>query len=468
MMKMKMKNKKKKKRSEIFRKGTNSSPLDTVPADLARVVVNMQQYYASGVGELADKLGNVEEELRRAKEENAMMKKRLDMHFGMLGQTAEFMQRISEGFAGESVRSIDVDGDGDGDGDLDMEVPPTPVDDRLPIMSTGRMASRKSPVRRSTAARVLPIRDKMAVSQDDGDAVEKGREEQRHDRGEEDARVLEGAPRLQEAIRQDIMQRAISRQLRFTPMNLVPSRQSTPSSGDDNSDSDEYHPPSLSSETSCSSSGSPPSLDEEGMALVTKPISPPKPRLPKRRLPAVASSSMGPSLSTTLVTRPPNPQLPTPPLTAASSTSTSTSTSSSSSTSSPRPKRYSTPRRTTQARYASGPPDKPFRFHRMGRSVLDVWTEYKIGYKGNPAIEALEEEYGTNWRTGETRDVKYASNYVSVRQKVVKHVEEMSEREGISKKEAIGRLDKRVDGRMHMLISAVRKGQDPFVVIPER
>lgn len=84
------------------------------------------------------------------------------------------------------------------------------------------------------------------------------------------------------------------------------------------------------------------------------------------------------------------------------------------------------------------------------------------------AIEALERQYGTEWRTGEIRDLKYASNYVSVRQKVVKCVEEMCEREGIGEREAMRRLDERVDGRMQMLISAVRKGQDPFVVIPKR
>lgn len=105
----------------------------------------------------------------------------------------------------------------------------------------------------------------------------------------------------------------------------------------------------------------------------------------------------------------------------------------------------------------------------MGRTVLDVWTEYKRGSKGNPAIEALERQYGTDWRTGEdTRELKYASNYVSVRQKVVSQVEEMCEREGISAMEACRRLDERVDGRMQLLISAVRKGQDPFVVIPKR
>jgi hypothetical protein len=452
-MKKMMKRRKEEKKRESLSKGIKNLTLaDRVPADLARVVVNMQQYYASGVGELAEKLGSVEEELRRAREENVMMKKRLDMHFGMLGQTAEFMQRISEGLVGGREEELDqgVDEDDLAMDGVDMEVPPTPVGDRLPMRSTGRMASsrrivRESPLQRKEkeakrTAAVLPIREKMMCRDDGADEVDanleqscNGREDNDND-GEEDARVLEGAPRLQEAIRQDALQRAMSRDIirrsRFTPINRMPSRQSTPSSGED-SDSDEYCPPSSPSAASCfssfSSSESPPSLDEEEIT------------------PHSATAVTKPS--------PANPQLATPPPTASSSSP---------------PKRYSSPRRTTQARYASGPAGKPFKFHRMGRTVLDVWTEYKVGSKGNPAIEALERQYGTEWRTGKIRDLKYASNYVSVRQKVVNHVEEMCERQGISEREAIRRLDGRVDGRMQMLISAVRKGQDPFVVIPKR
>ncbi|KAL5086507.1 hypothetical protein Trisim1_009073 [Trichoderma cf. simile WF8] len=104
----------------------------------------------------------------------------------------------------------------------------------------------------------------------------------------------------------------------------------------------------------------------------------------------------------------------------------------------------------------------------MGRTVLDVWTEYKHGKKGNLAIESLERQYATGWRTGTLREIKYASNYVGVRQKVVSKVEEICAREGIEPEEACRRLDERVDGRMQMLITAVRKGEDPFEVIPKR
>lgn len=489
--------KKKKTKREILQKGANSSPksvdlLDGVPIELARAVVNMQQYYASGVDELADKLGSVEEELRRAKEENVRMKERLDMHFGMLGQAAEFMHKVSEALGmampvdEEMVARIEG-GEGLGrgfadDGDLamtgvDMEVPPVPVDDGLPMRSTGRMAScrrrmvqEKSPARRRKGkekrrmvARVLPIREKVKNLQDDGGEgeedegddvghMEKSRpetlleEENRQrfegnaDDGDDDARILQGAPRLQDVIRQDAMRRNAARQeiihqSRFTPINPIPSRQSTPSV-DDNSDSDEYRP---SSPSAASSSESPtPSLYEE-------------------------EEEITPS-STITVAKPSPPQnthLQTPPPAPAAAAS-------SSSASPPSKPRYSVKRCTTIARYASGPPGKPFRFHRMGRTVLDVWIEYKCGSNGNPAIEALERQYGTEWRTGNTRELKYASNWISVRQKVVSQVEEMCEREGIGAMEACGRLDERVDGRMQLLISAVRKGQDPFVVIPKR
>ncbi|UKZ67042.1 uncharacterized protein TrAtP1_008205 [Trichoderma atroviride] len=252
--------------------------------------------------------------------------------------------------------------------EVDMEVPPALVDNgRVPMRSTGRMASgrrvrEKSPVqnkgkeaKRTMAGRSLPIRERMASPQDndddeDGADLENLREEQSRmddntDAGEDDARILEGAPRLQEAIRQDALQRAISRDIvrrsRFTPINRVPSRQSTPSS-DEDSDSDEYRPPSSPSAASCCSSFSslePSPLDEEDVAppltTVTRPASSPNPQLPTP--PPTASSSSPPA-------SPSNPQPPTP-----------QSTASSSSSSAPRP-RYDKSRHTTEDRYATGPP----------------------------------------------------------------------------------------------------------------
>ncbi|KAK7409619.1 hypothetical protein QQX98_008214 [Neonectria punicea] len=129
--------------------------------------------------------------------------------------------------------------------------------------------------------------------------------------------------------------------------------------------------------------------------------------------------------------------------------------------------RYSVPR-TGEARVASGPPDRPFQFHKMPKTVIAVWKEYKDGLHGNPAIEDLEKMYDTGWRTGSLRDRKYASNYVSIRQMVVREVEKMCAAEGIAVSQACARLDTRVDGRMQLLLTALRKGQDPLTVIPRR
>lgn len=128
--------------------------------------------------------------------------------------------------------------------------------------------------------------------------------------------------------------------------------------------------------------------------------------------------------------------------------------------------RYAVPRNGMQ--YASGPPGRRFMFCRTPRNVSLIWKEWKVGTNGNPPIEALEHEYGTAWRHGTTREIKFGSNYVKTREMVIKKVEEMVEVEGISPEEACSRLDRRVDGRIQKLIGALRKGQDPFTVIPDR
>ncbi|KAM0254502.1 hypothetical protein ACHAQJ_006721 [Trichoderma viride] len=446
--------KKRKKKSKGI---ANSLPsmdlLDGVPMELARAVVNMQEYYASGVDELTGKLGSVEEELRRAKDENRQMERRLDMHFVMLRQAAEFMQRVNEvrGVVMPVVDEVEITGDGDDlkTTDVNMEVPPTPVGESGMLMtSTGRKASnrRECPTPRSKGKEkkriamkeMLPLRgritdfgsgDENGIGPNEKSDVEIPPEEESHvqsddGHGHEDdddndgIRILKGAPRLRSLLRRSI----------WTAINDPPSGQHTSSPNSDPvvSDYDDYRPSSPSASSTTSSAASPSfSLYEEN----TSPACTPNPKTPSPK----TSSPKTPS---------PKPQPQTP--------------------------RYSTPRHTTTPRYASGPPSRPFRFHRMGRTVLDVWTEYKLGTRGNPAIEALELEYGTGWRAGSLRQVKYASNYVGVRQKVVNKVEELCEREGISAEEACRRLDERVDGRMQMLISAVRRGQDPFEVIPKR
>ncbi|RTE75288.1 hypothetical protein BHE90_010257 [Fusarium euwallaceae] len=129
--------------------------------------------------------------------------------------------------------------------------------------------------------------------------------------------------------------------------------------------------------------------------------------------------------------------------------------------------RYSVPR-SVGYRYATGPPNRRFKYHRMPKTVHLVWTEWKHGLHGNPAIEELERKHGTTWRLGTLQERKYASNYVGVRQKIVRKVEEMCEVGGIGVEEACWRLDERVDGRMQLLMAALRKGEDPLEVIPVR
>lgn len=129
--------------------------------------------------------------------------------------------------------------------------------------------------------------------------------------------------------------------------------------------------------------------------------------------------------------------------------------------------RYSGPRRTA-ARYASGPPGRPLRYHRMGRSVAGVWTEWKHGAHGNPPVGALEARYGTGWRAGTLQERKYGSNWVAVRKIVVEYVEAMCADGGLASAEAVRRLDDRVDGRMQELIKVLRAKKDPFEAIKER
>ncbi|KAK7424553.1 hypothetical protein QQZ08_008563 [Neonectria magnoliae] len=129
--------------------------------------------------------------------------------------------------------------------------------------------------------------------------------------------------------------------------------------------------------------------------------------------------------------------------------------------------RYSVSRK-KGPRVASGPPGRPFQFQRMPKTVAGVWKEYKDGLHGNPAIEELEKMYDTGWRTGSIPDIKYGSNYVSIRRMVVREVEKMCAAEGITASQACARLDTRVDGRMQLLLTTLRKGKDPLTVIPRR
>ncbi|KAF4338645.1 high-osmolarity-induced transcription factor [Fusarium beomiforme] len=129
--------------------------------------------------------------------------------------------------------------------------------------------------------------------------------------------------------------------------------------------------------------------------------------------------------------------------------------------------RYSAPR-SVAYRYANGPPGRKFKYHRMPKTAALVWQEWKQGSHSNPSIQSLEERYNTKWRMGTLQERKYASNYVGVRQKIVRKVEEMIEEEGLTAQQACDKRDERVDGRMQLLMTGLRKNQDPLVVIPKR
>ncbi|KAL5082906.1 hypothetical protein Trisim1_002715 [Trichoderma cf. simile WF8] len=102
--------------------------LDYLPMEVAKMVINMQQYYAAGVEELMGKLSSMSEEVRLARKENEdlleklaglsedvvlereegeEMRRRLDMHFVMLRQANKFMQSVRDGSLG-GVEGADV------------------------------------------------------------------------------------------------------------------------------------------------------------------------------------------------------------------------------------------------------------------------------------------------------------------------------------------------------------------------
>jgi hypothetical protein len=132
----------------------------------------------------------------------------------------------------------------------------------------------------------------------------------------------------------------------------------------------------------------------------------------------------------------------------------------------PKP-RYSIPRQTYRRR-ARGPPEQRFVYTRMPRTVLGVWNQWKHGTDGNRAIEALEREYGTAWRTGTNREIKYGSNYVGTRHRIVQYIETRCRVDGEAPEVVCRRLDEHVDRRIQQLLTAIKKEQDPLMVIARR
>ncbi|KFA67634.1 hypothetical protein S40285_04970 [Stachybotrys chlorohalonatus IBT 40285] len=129
--------------------------------------------------------------------------------------------------------------------------------------------------------------------------------------------------------------------------------------------------------------------------------------------------------------------------------------------------RYSVPRQTGE-RIARGPADRPFVFKRMPRTVAGIWAQWKHGTDGNLPLEHLERTYGTGWRSGDTMAVKYGSNYVGTRKKVVRYVEAECRARSIDPDEFCRTLDAHVDRRIQELIGAIQRDQDPFEAIERR
>ncbi|PTB62375.1 hypothetical protein BBK36DRAFT_1163057 [Trichoderma citrinoviride] len=368
---------------------------------------------------------------------------------------------------------------------LNMDLPPTPIGERQPIRSTGLKAVRRRP---GTKATHTPLRRQGAADRSPLKPVPRAlsspHEEERSPQQDDALKILDGAPRLRALLRR---QHGIA----TSPPKgkCCPRRQThvevhcSSEDGDDGDGDAGYRPgssgsssPSAASsaswapEDSTSSPASRGNTSTRGLPsaaasrTIASPSSSPASSTPNGpdSITAAASSSSQPSSSPT--PKPPESTAPTP---------ETPSPSQSQSQSTPSKPRYSTPRRTTLKRTNSGPYYVgKYTFRRMGRTVRSVWNEYKVncvvGGKEFRCIESLEKEYGTHWRTGSVSDIKYASNYVGVRKKIVDYVEGMCEGGRMTPEEACAKLDERVDGRLQLLITALRKEKDPFREIPMR
>ncbi|KIL92152.1 hypothetical protein FAVG1_04559 [Fusarium avenaceum] len=405
----------------ISRQESIEEAVEQVPLNLARVVVNMQEYYASELEaerQRTEDLATQNEEMMKRME---IMEKRLQMHVILMDGFVNFMREAKEGnfavagsaeleiaqaFGGEhleevrglvsncapvqqSVEQVDlslqIPSEPEDDShevtqtqdDSPLEVnafdqmPPTPDVESAPVRSTGRRApKRKNPpmrpyraVKRRTRANVLSVKLREAAS--------------------------------------------------WTPINPQSRRQLSADSGDEH-------------------------VGENGDLDYTPDLEEDEDQEPGNT-PASERASPSPSPSESEDDFELDSAKP----------------------------RYSVPR-SVGYRHAAGPPGRRFKYHRMPKTVALVWQEWKHGSHGNPAIEALEKKYNTSWRMGTLQERKYASNYVGVRQKIVRKVEEMCEEEGLTVEQACEKLDERVDGRMQLLMTALRKGEDPLVVIQRR
>ena len=98
----------------------------------------------------------------------------------------------------------------------------------------------------------------------------------------------------------------------------------------------------------------------------------------------------------------------------------------------------------------------------MKHTVTEVWQQYKHGSDGQPAIEALELQYDTNWRNGTKLECKFGSNYKAVRKIVADKVEQMSLDLNIGVDEVCRLLDERYTRKIVALIKTIKAGEDPL------
>ncbi|CAJ0547627.1 Ff.00g043810.m01.CDS01 [Fusarium sp. VM40] len=411
-----------KEQLSISRQESIEEAVEQVPFNLARVVVNMQEYYASELEAERQRTEDLATQNEEMMTRMGIMEKRLQMHVILMDGFVNFMREAKEGnFAGagsaeleiaqafggehleevrglvsncapvhQSVEQVDLslqmpsEPEDDShevtqptqdDSPLEVnafdQLPPTPDVESAPVRSTGRRApKRKNPptmlyraVKRRTRANVLSVKLREAAS--------------------------------------------------WTPINAQSCTQLSADSGDEHvgENGDLDYTPDLEEDEEQEPDGTPASEQ--------------------------ASPSPSPSVSDDDFDL-----------------------------DSAKP-RYSVPR-SVGYRHAAGPSGRRFKYHRMPKTVALVWQEWKHGSHGNPAIEALEKKYNTAWRMGTLQERKYASNYVGVRQKIVRKVEEMCEEEGLTVEQACEKLDERVDGRMQLLMTALRKGEDPLVVIQRK
>jgi hypothetical protein len=106
----------------------------------------------------------------------------------------------------------------------------------------------------------------------------------------------------------------------------------------------------------------------------------------------------------------------------------------------------------------------------MPRTVRGIWNAWFHGTDDNPAIQALEDQYGVAWRNVRG-EMPYASDYVSKRKKIIDGVQKWARKYQVSEDTMIEMLDERARGRVATELYAAFKRidePDPFDVIKPR